>query len=341
MVSDFTPEVEDKKGIKSIPIIGETADNLIPKDDSTKKDEGILDDIPILGDVTKELTPETQSEQGLEAVPFIGDINKNLNPNDEIQKEGKSEAHPVGDLFLENKSGESEKKGKSFEILPSNDDDVDSETKSSKNTENDPIDNDEDQTSPSSIQEAIPLDQNDKSDEEFHKNSDDKSHHSTLSSLLKDNSHSHDMHSEETSHSLFFDNHSPMVTTEEYEAGTEVAVHLPEHHSMKNDSMADKIVSKHIEDSSESSSDMDSGVSKIELTNVTHNSDENHTTFQTADSTADSSLFGATADTNAIATSLDTKTVNTEVNKIKFQHARSGSMRFGDLMVLIWVFLYL
>ena len=356
LASDFTPEVEDKKGVKAIPLIGETVDNFIPESDDSKKD-GVLDDVPILGDVTKELTPETQSEEGVEAIPFLGEINKNL--NEKTEKEGKSEAHPVGDLFLENKSETSEKKGKSFENMTLNEA-INNSTKPEDLTENTnvipiestPIDKDEDTASPLPIEDSIPKDlkmdlspENESPKNELFKNESHKSespksesHHSTLSSLFDNSSHSHDIHSDDSSFPLFDTNHSVIS---EYEAGTEVAVHLPEHHSMKNDSMADKIVSKHIEDSSESSSDMDSGVSKLELTNVEHTSDEQHTTFQNADANADSSFLGATANTTGMATSLDTKTVNTEVNKIKFQHARSGMMRFGSLMILIWAFLQL
>lgn len=126
----------------------------------------------------------------------------------------------------------------------------------------------------------------------------------------------------------------PIVVQEQYEAGTEVVAHMPDHHSMKTDQVAENLVNKHLEDSSASSSDNDSGVSKMELTNVDHNSDEHHYSSQHGTSNADSNMFGATSDSHVGAYTLGTKTVNTQVSKIKFQHGRKWAALSSATAVL-------
>ena len=147
---------------------------------------------------------------------------------------------------------------------------------------------------------------------------------------------------DETSQGVLLDQpQDTTITMEEYGAETQVEANLPEKQSMKDDSMVKDTLRKHLEDSSASSSEQDSGVSKIELTNVTHNSDENHHTMQHGHSDADASFFGATSQSTAVAGSVDTKTVNMEISKVKFQHSRkfAGSWAFIQALLSLTLLL--
>ena len=128
---------------------------------------------------------------------------------------------------------------------------------------------------------------------------------------------------------------SPLADTreEEYNAETEVAVHHPEHHSMKDDSMAKEIVRQHLKDSAETSQEVQSGITKIDLTDVKHDSKEVHQSFQTGNSNSGAGILGATAQSTALGNSVSAKTVNTDVTKIKFQQSPKTIRSTGAALV--------
>lgn len=342
-----------QSGIDNIPIVQDVFGDGKDQDEATPKD---IEDLPIVGDLMELANDTDQStskefDKGVEDLPVVGDI---LDTVDTVNTQIIDEASPQKSDDIQTSLEKSTKSVKEVQeaspISPLTDEIViDSSPKADKSAKDleaspvtsEPVDADEDSgsevnKSAKSIEEVSPKSQEEdedkspKIDEVSSKSPSKKSDFDVLSDLTREQSSGEpdkSVHSSPEIESLSglslseLQSH-PVMTNEQYEAGTEVVAHLPDHHSMKTDKVAEQLVSKHLEDSSASSSDSDSGVSKMELTNVDHNSDEQHFTTQFGTSSADSNLFGATSDSNVVAIGTDTKTVNTEISKVKFQHGR-------------------
>ena len=274
-----------------------------------------VDNVP-LADTDK----TSKTEPGLEASPV--DVDKSLKGQDDL------EATPITEEIIVDSIPKddtwNEETSELSQTIPTPLKDNDEDNLSSDQSEH--LDQTENLSEKPPIMEQSNIPQDDTSDKTEH----DKTTIDNDESVL----YHEDTHSYSTID--ITDLHSAPVH-EEYAAETEVVAHIPEHHSMKSNSAVNNMVNKHLEDSSNSSEDEDSGVSKIELTNVKHDSNEHQDTFQTGHSNADASLFGATSESYGHASTFANKTVNTEVNKIKLQHGRKSSIHIQFLSALVWL----
>jgi hypothetical protein len=322
--------------------------------------------------VDDEIDLSSQTKIDEDHATTLSDLTKS---NETISSDSEIEATPVNDeednmsqdlvsTQVSDDNVSTRTKIDNIEATPVNDDQPQMSSKTEVNVEVSPlVDSDNDKSTVSTLDNHTPIAEEiivdsipkDEQIEISHKQGDmgtpqstevdveqDHQTHKDLESmsLMTDSSllYHDDSHDNSTYH--IDDLHSVPVS-EEYEAGTQVVAHIPDHHSMQSDPNIKAAVNKHLDDSSNSSEDDDSGVSKIEMTNVKHDSDEHQHTFSNGESNADSNIFGVSSDSNAMATSIATKKVNTEINKIKFQHSRKSQRLILSTIVMGFLLVFI
>jgi hypothetical protein len=325
VAKEFKPETQDpnetetekvKEGMGNIPVVGDMTNNVIEaiEPDSNVKDESS----------DHQTKQDVQSVEVQDATPIAEELIKDTLPEDSHTS---LDDHSSSHLDLDEDE-------RDHQVLSDKTED-DNESHSLSEAIHDTQNLSQDLDAQTIDLQAPVVDQHSVKNEDMKMISPQTSEHDSLKT--KDdsspalhsifNSSSHTSHDDISSFSNVSMDHldlSPMQETrdEEYVAETEVVAHVPEHHSMKDDSMAKEIIQKHLDDSSASSSDNDSGVSKIELTDIAHDSNEIHHSVQGGHSEGHAGLFGATSQSVATAGSVSAKTVTTDVTKIKFQHSR-------------------
>lgn len=368
IVQDVIGDGKDKdeatpKDVQDLPIVGDLMglmDETEQTSDKPKESETTVKDLPVFGDIME--TMDTVNKEIIEdGSPRTEDLSQTTSEKSTKSVDEASLVSPLVDEISPEKSIKSVQEASPIsplvdEIVIDSSPKIDEPEKDLEASpiSSDPFDADEDlgsinEKSVPSIEEISKkseMEDTDKSvkiDEASVKSVKKISDFDTLSDLTRDHLStkleksvaSHQESESLSTLSLSELQSHPVMVTEQYEAGTEVVAHLPDHHSMKTDQVAEQLVAKHLDDSSTSSSDSDSGVTKMELTNVDHNSDEQHFSTQHGTSSADSSLFGATSDSNAMGMATASKTVNTQISKVKFQHGRKWAGLTGTSLVTV------